>query len=206
MNIPWGADTSNSDDTKQIQMVTGTQDIIIDPMDKVNNTIFFYSDVYRDTILKLNKEILILNNELLNTSLLHKTQPAEIYINIQSYGGSIYAGLSAMDTILNSKIKINTVVDGCAASAATLISVVGNKRYMKKHSFILIHQLSSMFWGNYEQLKDEMDNAHNIMRCIKDIYKKHTKFPMKRLDEILKHDIWLDSKDALNYGLIDYII
>ncbi len=175
-------------------------------IEKIENNIYFYSEVYRDSILRLNKELSILNNDLLYKSIITKNTPADIFLYIQSYGGNIFSGLSAMDAILKSKIKINTIVDGCAASAATLMSVVGNTRYIKEHSYILIHQLSSIFWGNYEQLKDDMTNSDKFMTMIKSIYKERTKLPMKKLNEILKHDIWLTPKEAIEYGLVDDII
>jgi len=175
-------------------------------VEKVENTLYFYAEVYRDNILKLNKELAVLNNQILYQSIITNNTPADIYLNIQSYGGSIFSGLSAMDMIANSKIKVNTVVDGCAASAATLMSVCGSTRYIKRHSYILIHQLSSVFWGNYEQLKDDMENSNKFMAMIKDIYKERTKIPMKKLNEILKHDLWFDAKEALLYGLVDEII
>ena len=140
-----------------------TQPVLVDSstpevVEKVENILYFYAEVYRDNILKLNKELATLSNQILYHSIITKNKPAEIFLNIQSYGGSIFSGLSAMDAIIKSKIPVNTIVDGCAASAATLMSVVGHRRYITKHSYILIHQLSSIFWGNYEQLKDDMEN------------------------------------------------
>jgi len=44
------------------------------------------------------------------------------------------------------------------------------------------------------------------MVIIKDIYKEDTRLPMKKLDEILKHDIWFTAKECLEYGLVDHII
>lgn len=177
-----------------------------DVVEKVENDLYFYSEVYRDSVLKLNKELAVLNNDLLYKSIVTKNQPAEIFLYIQSYGGSIFSGLSAMDMILKSRVKINTVIDGCAASAATLMTIAGNTKYIKEHSYILIHQLSSMFWGNYEQLKDDMQNNDKFMEMIRSIYKEKTKIPMKKLNEILKHDLWLTPKEALAYGLVDDII
>ena len=175
-------------------------------VEKVENSIYFYSEVYRDSILKLNKELAVMNNDLLYKGTVTKNTTADIYLYIQSYGGSIFSGLSSMDIILKSTVNVNTVVDGCAASAATLMSVCGHTRYIREHSYILIHQLSSMFWGNYEQLKDDMDNSKKFMDMIKEIYKERTKMPMKKLNEILKHDLWLTSKEAILYGLVDDIL
>lgn len=193
---------STTDTNTPVMVSNDTPEIV----EKVENNIYFYSEVYRDSVLKLNKELSILNNELLYKGIVTKNKPAEIFLYIQSYGGSIFSGLSAMDMILKSKVTVNTVIDGCAASAATLISVAGHNRYIKEHSYILIHQLSSMFWGNYEQLKDDMQNNDKFMEMIKSIYKEHTKLPMKKLNEILKHDLWLTPKEALLYGLVDDVI
>ena len=175
-------------------------------VEKVENSIYFYSEVYRDSVLKLNKELSLMNNDLFYKGIITKNKSADIFLYIQSYGGSIFSGLSSMDLILKSSVNINTVVDGCAASAATLMSVCGHTRYIKEHSYILIHQLSSIFWGNYEQLKDDMDNSKKFMEMIKEIYKEHTKLPMKKLNEILKHDLWLTAKEAISYGLVDDIL
>jgi len=171
--------------------------------EKVENTIFFYSEIYRDSILKLNKDLMTLNNDMLYTSIIQKTKPGEIFLFINSYGGILTDGLSVMDTILNSNIKVNTIIDGMAASAATLISVVGHRRYMKRNSYILIHQLSSGMWGTYEEMQDDMTNSTKLMKQLKELYKKYTKMPMKRLDEILKRDLMLSAEEALEYGLID---
>ena len=86
------------------------------------------------------------------------------------------------------------------------MSVVGHRRLMHRHSYMLIHQLSAGMWGKYEELKDDMENNENLMKVIKDIYIKHTNIPKRELDKILKHDLWWDAKTCLKYGLIDEII
>ena len=86
------------------------------------------------------------------------------------------------------------------------MSVVGHRRLMHSHSYMLINQLSSGMWGKYEELKDDMENSENLMKVIKDIYIKHTNIPKRELDKILKHDLWWDAKTCLKYGLIDEII
>ena len=54
-------------------------------------------------------------------------------------------------------------------------------------------------------MEDDFYNSKNLMKVLKDFYKKNTKIPMKKLDELLKRDIWLTAKECLQYGIIDEI-
>ena len=172
-----------------------------------NNRIYYYSEVSRQKILVLNKNLRSLNDNLLNQAqLLGLQESANIYLHVNSFGGSVFAGLSAVDYVKSCEVPVITVVEGCAASAATLFSVVGAHRQIRSNSFMLIHQISSGMWGKYEELKDSLDNCDLFMRIIKDIYNEHTKIPKKKLNEILKHDLWFDAETCLEYGLVDEII
>jgi len=132
--------------------------------------------------------------------------PPSIKLFINSGGGSIVSGIASMDTILRTQVPVHTYVDGFSASAATFLTVVGEKRFMSRNSYMMIHQLSSNFWGTYSNFEDEKENLDLMMKTIKDIYKKYTKLPMKKLDEILKHDLMWDAQTCLKYGIIDEII
>ena len=101
---------------------------------------------------------------------------------------------------------VYTYIDGFAASAATLISVAGKKRFITKNSIMLIHQLSSGNEGKFQEMDDNMRNMENFMHKIKVIYGESTSIPEEELDEILKHDLWLDAETCKRYGLIDEII
>jgi ATP-dependent Clp protease protease subunit len=129
-----------------------------------------------------------------------------IHLRVNSYGGDMFAGLSTVDTIRSLKSKVYTYVEGAAASAATLITACGHKRFIGKNSFMLIHQLSSISAGTFEQLEDCQENNKRLMSLIKTIYKQYTKIPMKELDNILKHDLWIDSSTCLQHGLVDEVI
>jgi ATP-dependent Clp endopeptidase proteolytic subunit ClpP len=172
----------------------------------LDNRIFFYSGVTTANVLIFNKEIRNLNVKILSSATALSNKPANLYIHINSYGGSVFAGLAAMDYIRTSTVPVCSVVEGCAASAATLMSIVAKERRMHEHSFMLIHQLSSGMWGKYEELKDEMKNCDVLMKTIKKIYIEHAKIPKNKLNQILKHDLWFDAKTCLNYGLVDEII
>ncbi len=175
-------------------------------VDFSHNRIYFYSGVTRPKILKLNKGIYNLNVSMLSKATPLDYSPPPIMLHINSYGGSVFAGLSAVDYIINSKIPVHTVIDGCAASAATLMSCVAEKRYMHRHACMLVHQLSGMMWGKFQEMQDDMQNSEMLMEKIKDIYRKYTKIPKKELENILKHDIWWEAEKCLEYGLVDELI
>ena len=170
------------------------------------NKIYFYSGVNRNSVVELNKKIGEIESRSLTLAHSLDIDPPPIKIYINSGGGSITAGISSMDTILRGKVPIHTYIDGFCASAATFLSVVGVKRYMSRNSYMLIHQLSTNFWGKYSEFEDEKQNLDLMMDTIKNVYKKYTKVPMKKLDEILKHDLLWDAKKCLEYGLVDKIV
>ncbi len=171
-----------------------------------DNKIYFYSGVNRNACSELNKKMSELETKALTLSLNLDIDPPPIKIYINSGGGSVVAGIASMDSILRSKVPIETYVDGFCASAATFMSVVGNYRAMSRNSYMLIHQVSTQFWGTYANFDDEKKNLDLMMKTIKDVYKKYTKLPMRKLDEILKHDLMWDAKTCLEYGLIDEIV
>lgn len=170
------------------------------------NKIYFYTDINKDSILNLNVKLQQFTNTLMARSFELSQEPANIYLHINSNGGSVFDGLIASDYVKKNKIPIHTIIDGACASAATFISIVGTKRLIHENSFMLIHQLSSAAWGTFSNLSDEMQNCSTLMTTIKNLYKKYTKIPVKQLDEILKHDLWFTAKEALKWGLVDEII
>ena len=197
----WGEKESPT--TKDTQLNNGKPEKHISVHE---NKIYYYSNVNRESAVELNKKIGEIESKSLTLANTLDINPPALKILINSGGGSITAGISSMDTMLRCKVPVHTYVDGFAASAATFLSVVGNYRFMSRNSYMLIHQLSSNFWGTYANFEDEKQNLDLMMKTIKDVYKKYTKVPMKKLDEILKHDLLWDANTCLEMGMIDEII
>jgi len=132
--------------------------------------------------------------------------PPPLHLRINSYGGSVFAAFGSIDYIMKSKTPVYTYIDGCAASAGTIMSVCGAKRFMGENAYMLVHQLSSGSWGKFTELQDDMKNNENLMKRIKEIYNAKTKIPKTKMDDLLKHDLWWDAKTCLKYGLVDEIL
>ena len=170
---------------------------------RVNNHVYFHAEVNRGSIFDLITHLKAAQESCILTQLRFGLEEVPIYLHINSFGGSVFDAMTAIDTILMSKVPIYTIIEGATASAGTLISVVGKKRYISPNAYMLIHQLSSGYWGKMAELEDEFQNLQQIMERIKDIYKNHAKLPKKDLNDILKHDLWWDSNKCLQCGLVD---
>lgn len=172
-----------------------------------SNDIYFYNDVGSESVFILNKSLTDLGKQLQIVQITYGLSiKPHINLHINSDGGEVFSALSSVDRIESSVVPVHSYVEGLVASAATLISVSCQKRYIRKNSIMLVHQLRSWFGGTYENFKDESKNLETITSIIKGIYLKHTKFTDSELDEILKRDIYLDANDAIKYGLADEIV
>jgi ATP-dependent Clp protease protease subunit len=174
------------------------------------NHIWFTPSVSKRTTNKLIRIIhdknLEYNESRAELSEYANLTPKPIYLHINSYGGDLLAVMAVIDTIRNSQIPIHTIIEGCSASAATLMSVVGHKRLITENSFMLIHQLSSGFNGKMNEIEDDFQNNKVFMKRIEDLYETTTKMTKEEIKKALKHDLWWDAKTCLEKGLVDEIV
>jgi len=141
-----------------------------------------------------------------NPTITFRVEPKPIKLFITSNGGIIYHVFSAIDTIRSMKIPVHTYVKGFAASAATLLSLAGKKRFITENSYMLIHELRGGSWGTYSQLKESMENHTIIHDHIKNYYIKNTKYTMAEIEDQLKHDMIMKPEKCLEKGLVDEIL
>ncbi len=178
-------------------------------VETVDNHIYFYADVDSDRCLALVRAVREVDAQLRAEYLTRGMEgmPATpIWLHIHSYGGDLFAGFSVADQLSMIKSPIHTVIEGVTASAATLISLSGDKRFILPNSFMLIHQLSSAIWGTHEQFKDEMDFQKKAMDRLTDFYVKRCNLTDKKVRKLLTRDSWLDAEACLENGFVDQIM
>lgn len=173
------------------------------------NRVYFHAPVDRENCFKLiecinkAKEYVVIQNiknefeDMMN-----------IYLYIFSDGGEVYCAFNVIDVILSSKIKIITINEGCVASAGVLISLAGNERYIRKNSYMLIHEIRSGCLGKYSECQDDMNNNDILMDHIKQYMNdrcKNNKLK-KKLNKLLKHDKIWNAEKCLKYGLVTKIV
>ncbi len=171
-----------------------------------NNNIYFYGAVSESSTLQLKTKLEELDLHLQTIAIHYKIDAPPIHLHIQSYGGSLLHTFYIMDVIKLLKTPVYTYVDGFAASAATLMSVCGKRRFMTESSVMLVHQLSSGASGKFEEIKNEYSNLVEFMEIIKKTYLNYGNISSDNLDALLKQDLWLNSAKSLEYGFVDEII
>jgi len=132
----------------------------------------------------------------------------DIYLYINSPGGSVSAGLAIYDTMQHIKAKVHTVCVGVAASMGAVILSGGEKgkRGILPHSEVMIHQPSSGVAG---QASDIMLVADHIRKTRENLNKLLAENCNKELDEVTwdtERDYWMDASEAVDYGIVDYIL
>jgi len=172
------------------------------------NHIYFKTDVTRESIDKLATEIDNINSKmekLKNKNEYGQFTPKPVYLHITTNGGDLLAGFFGYDKIKASTFPIRTIIEGSVASAGSLLSIAGERRFITPNSHLLIHQLRTGIIGTYEELVDEKNNCNQLMDRLVNLYHKNCngKLSKIKIREILKRDIYWDSHTAIANGLVD---
>ncbi len=132
----------------------------------------------------------------------------DISIYLNTPGGSVYAGLGIYDTMQFIGSDVATICTGMAASMGAVLLVAGanGKRSALKHSRVMIHQPMG---GAQGQASDIEITAREIQKLKKELYTiiaDHSNNPFERIEKDSDRDYWMNSTEALEYGMIDKIL
>jgi len=168
----------------------------------IGNEILFYADVDRENALDFVEKFKKLEIDLLKKKAELVGYEPSIRIHIMSDGGDIFAGMTLMNTIETSRVKVITIAQGSCCSAATFMLLGGAERKMGRNAYVLIHQISTEMWGNFQELKHELKSTDKFMKMLKRMYLEKTQIPEKMLKKLMRKDIYLSPKDCLKYGIV----
>ena len=185
--------------------------IVIEQTGRGERAYDIYSRLLRDRIVFLGTGI---NDEVANLItaqllfLESEDSDKDIHFYINSPGGSVTAGLAIYDTMQYIRPEIQTLCLGQAASMAAWLLAAGakGKRYALPHSRIMIHQ---PFGGVQGQAADIDVQAKEILRLreqLNNALARHTGQSLKRIEKDTDRDMFMTSKQAVEYGLIDEVL
>jgi ATP-dependent Clp protease, protease subunit len=132
----------------------------------------------------------------------------DIYLYINSPGGSVYAGLAIYDTMKFLTCPVNTYCMGIAASMGSFLLAAGTKgkRYALPNSRIMLHQPSGGTQGTAADIEIQAKEILYIRERLNQIYAENTGQPIERINEDLDRDRFMSPPEARDYGLIDNVI
>ena len=167
-----------------------------------------YSRLLKDRIIFLTGEI---NDNLANIVIsellyLDNLSNEDIYLYINSPGGSITAGLSIYDTMNFINSNVCTIGIGMCASMAAFLLSSGSIRYALPNTEVMIHQPLGGAQGQATDIKIAAERIIKLKEKLNKILAKNTKQTIKKIYEDTERDNFLSAEEALNYGLIDKII
>jgi len=132
----------------------------------------------------------------------------DIYMYINSPGGSVTAGLAMYDTMQYVQPDISTVSVGLSASAGSLLLMAGTagKRISLPHSKIMIHQPSAGFSGQATDIEIHAKDILDTKKRLNELYVKHCGKDLKTVEDAMERDNFMTPDQALDFGLIDKIV
>lgn len=132
----------------------------------------------------------------------------DIHLYINSPGGTVNSGLAIYDTMQFVKPDVNTVCVGQAASMGALILAGGakGKRFALPHARIMIHQPMGGVQGQATDIDIQAKEILRLRERLNEIMVKHTGKTLKTINRDTDRDNFMESQQALNYGIIDSVI
>lgn len=168
-----------------------------------------YSRLLKDRIVILNGEITdnTANTVVAELLYLDSLNHDDISLYINSPGGSITAGMAIYDTMNFIKSDVITICVGMAASMAAFLLSSGKKgkRYALENSEVMIHQPLGGAQGQATEIKIAAERIIKLKKKLNTILSKNTGKSLRKIEKDTERDHFMDSKEALLYGIIDSI-
>ena len=132
----------------------------------------------------------------------------DIFLYINSPGGSVTAGLAIYDTMQFIKPNVSTLCIGQAASMGAFLLAAGEKgkRYCLPNSRVMIHQPLGGFQGQASDIEIHAREILSIRARLNDMLAKHTGQPIERIEKDTDRDNFLSADAAVEYGLVDKVL
>lgn len=169
-----------------------------------------YSRLLKDRIIILNDEITDSNSNIIIAELLYldSINHNDISIYINSPGGSVTAGMAIYDTMNFIKSDVSTICVGMAASMAAFLLSSGKKgkRYCLPNGEVMIHQPLGGAQGQATEIKIAAERILKLREKLNKMLAKNTGQNIKTIEKDTERDYFLNSEEALEYGLIDKIL
>ena len=185
--------------------------IVIEESGRGERAFDIYSRLLRERIIFLGEPVTAESaNRVVAQLLFLEAEDADkdIFLYINSPGGSVYDGLGIFDTMQHIKPDVQTVCLGLAASMGAFLLTAGakGKRSSLTHSRIMIHQPLGGARGQASDIRIQADEILYLKKKLNQELSDRTGQPLSRVEEDTDRDFFMSPSEAVGYGLIDKVI
>ncbi len=185
--------------------------IVVEQTHRGERSYDIYSRLLKDRIVLLGTAI---NDDVANLIVaqllfLESEDPdKDIFLYINSPGGSITAGLAIYDTMQYIRPNVSTICIGQAASMGAVLLAAGEakKRFSLPHSRIMIHQPLGGAQGQASDIAIQAKEIARLQERLYNILAKHTKQPLKKIEVDSDRDFFMSAEEAREYRIIDEVV
>jgi len=185
--------------------------IVVEQTHRGERSYDIYSRLLKDRVVLLGSAI---NDDVANLIIaqllfLESEDPdKDIFLYVNSPGGSITAGLAIYDTIQYIKADVSTICIGQAASMGAVLLAAGaqKKRFALPHSRIMIHQPLGGAQGQAADINIQAKEITRLQTLINNIFVRHTKQPLKKIEVDSDRDFFMSAEEAREYRIIDEVV
>lgn len=185
--------------------------IVVEQTPRGERSYDIYSRLLKDRIIFLGTQIddATANTIIAQLLFLEASDPnKDIYVYINSPGGSVSSTIAIYDTIQYIRSDVSTICVGMAASGAALILASGakEKRFALPNSRIMLHQPLGGAQGQVSDIEIQTKELKRIKDTINQILTYHTKQPLEKVEKDTDRDFYLTAKESKDYGIVDEVI
>lgn len=185
--------------------------VVVEQTSRGERSFDIYSRLLNDRIIFLSDEVNDVTASLVVAQMLYlesQDPDKDIYLYINSPGGSITAGMAIYDTMNYVKCDVSTICIGMAASmgAFLLSSGAKGKRYALPNAEVMIHQPLGGMQGQATDIKIHADRILAIKAKLNKLLSEQTGKPLKTIEKDTERDNFMTAEEACAYGLVDKVI
>jgi ATP-dependent Clp protease protease subunit len=185
--------------------------MVVEQTNRGERSYDIYSRLLKERIIFLGEEVNDVTASLVVAQLLYlesEDPDKDIYLYINSPGGSITSGMAIYDTMQYIKPEVSTICIGMAASMGSFLLNAGEKgkRFALPNSEILIHQPLGGFQGQATDIDIHAKRIMKTKETLNRIYSERTGQPIEKIQHDVERDYFMSAQEAMEYGLIDEVI
>ncbi|HCO74239.1 MULTISPECIES: ATP-dependent Clp endopeptidase proteolytic subunit ClpP [Clostridium] len=185
--------------------------MVVEQTGKGERSYDIYSRLLKERIIFLSDEVNDVTASLIVAQLLFlesEDPDKDIYLYINSPGGSITSGMAIYDTMNYIKPEVSTICVGMAASMGAFLLAAGQKgkRYALPNSEIMIHQPLGGFKGQATDIDIHAKRILKIKETLNEILSERTGKPLDKIKQDVERDYFMSADEAKEYGLVDEVI